>query len=147
MFSGMRLVRMNEPETMRRIFAETRTIGLSESPGRASGPVARHMQRAGYRIVPVNPNIESALGEKAYPTLDAACSALRAKGVKVDLVNVFRAASYVPGIVDDVIRNQISALWLQLGVCHEEAAQRAEDAGALVVMDHCLMVEHANYGG
>jgi predicted CoA-binding protein len=141
---------MNEPETMRRIFAETQTIaviGLSESPGRASASVARHMQRAGYRIVPVNPNIETALGEKAYPTLDAACAAMSAEGVTVDLVNVFRAASYVPEIVKDVIRNRIGALWLQLGVCHEEAAQRAEDAGVLVVMDHCLMVEHAHYGG
>ncbi len=141
---------MNEPETIRTILKQTRTIaviGLSESPGRASGMVARHMQRAGYRIIPVNPTITTALGEKAYPSLDAACSALKQEGVPVDLVNVFRAPEYVPAIVAEVLRNGIGAIWLQLGVCHPEAAKQAEDAGVLVVMDHCLKVEHAAYGG
>ena len=141
---------MNEPETIRTILKQTHTIavvGLSESPARAGGMVARVMQQAGYRIIPVNPNIENALGEKAYASLDAACEALAADGVRIDLVDVFRAPEYVAGIVDAVIRNRIPALWLQLGMVDAEAAQRAEDAGVRVVMDHCLKVEHAYYGG
>ncbi len=137
---------MNEPETIDRILEQTKTIavvGLSESAGRASAGVARYMQGAGYRIVPINPNIESALGEKAYPTLDAACEAMAAEGYPVDLVDVFRAPVFVPEIVKDVMRLKIPALWLQLGVCHEEAAEWAEADGVLTVMDRCLMQEHA----
>ena len=137
---------MNEPETIQRILEDTKTIavvGLSESPGRASAGVARYMQSAGYRIVPVNPNIESALGEKAYPTLDDACKAMAAQGTAVDLVDVFRAPVFVPEIVKDVMRLKIPAVWLQLGVCHEEAAHWAEADGVLTVMDRCLMQEHA----
>jgi predicted CoA-binding protein len=141
---------MNEPATIRTILKQTRTIaviGLSGSPGRASGMVAQHMQRAGYRIIPVNPTLRTALGETAYPTLDAASGTLRDAGTTIDLVNVFRAPQHVPEIVQQVIRNGIGALWLQLGVVHEEAARAAEAAGILVVMDHCLKVEHARYGG
>ena len=137
---------MNEPETIDRILSTAKTIaviGLSETPGRASGPVARYLQRAGYRVVPVNPNIASALGEQAYPTLDAAQAALGEQGVPIDLVNVFRASSYVPEIVKGVLRCHLPALWLQQGVCHDEAVGWAEDAGVLTVMDHCIMQEHA----
>ena len=137
---------MNESETIDRILSSVKTIaviGLSESPGRASAGVARYMQGEGYRIVPVNPNIESALGQHAYPTLDAAHEALAGEGVSIDLVNVFRASVYVPEIVKDVMRLKIPALWLQLGVMHQEAAQWAQDAGVETVMDRCLMVEHA----
>ena len=141
---------MNEPETIHKILEQTKTIavvGLSESPGRASAGVARYMQGAGYRIVPVNPNIETALGQKAYPTLDAACEAMAAEGQPVDLVDVFRAPAFVPEIVKDVMRLKIPALWLQLGVCHEEAAEWAEADGVLTVMDRCLMQEHAAWQG
>ena len=134
---------MNEPGTIDRILSETKTIavvGLSESPGRASAGVARYLQQQGYRIVPVNPKVESALGEKAYPDLDAAYAA---DGVKIDLVDVFRASVFVPEIVKDVMRLKIPALWLQQGVCHEEAAEWAEADGVLTVMDRCLMQEHA----
>ncbi len=134
---------MNEPGTIDRILRETKTIavvGLSESPGRASAGVARHMQDAGYRIVPVNPAIESALGERAYPDLQAA-----AKEHAIDLVNVFRKPTYVPEIVKGVMRLKIPALWLQLGVVHGEAADWAEHAGVLTVMDRCLMIEHARW--
>jgi predicted CoA-binding protein len=140
----------NDPETIRTILRETRTIaviGLSESPGRASGMVARTMQQAGYRIVPINPSLETALREKSYASLDEACAALAADGVSIDLVDVFRASKHVSGIVVAVIRNKIPALWLQLGVVDAQAAQRAEDAGIRVVMDRCLKVEHARFGG
>ncbi len=137
---------MNEPETISRILRESRTIaivGLSESQGRASGSVGRYLQQAGYRVVPVNPSVETALGAKSYPTLDAAHEALAAEGVSIDLVDVFRRPTYVPEIVKDVMRLRVPAIWLQVGVCHEEAAGWAEHAGVLTVMDRCLMQEHA----
>lgn len=137
---------MNNPEAIRRILTETKTIavvGLSERPGRASAGVARYMQEAGYAIVPVNPQIESTLGEKSYPTLGAAHEALAAQGRTIDLVNVFRASTYVPEIVKDVMRLKIPALWLQLGVHHEEAVAWAEAVGVLAVADRCIMQDHA----
>ncbi len=135
---------MNEPGRIDRILRETKTIavvGLSETPGRASAGVARHMQDAGYRIIPVNPGLERALGETSYPDLQ---SAHAAKG-QIDLVNVFRKPTYVPEIVKDVMRFKIRAIWLQPGVVHEEAAEWAQHAGVLTVMDRCLMVEHARW--
>ncbi len=137
---------MNEPETIGRILRESRTVaivGLSESPGRASGNVGSYLQQAGYRVVPVNPSVETVLGVKSYPTLDAAHEALAAEGVSIDLVDVFRKPTYVPEIVKDVMRLKIPAIWLQVGVCHEEAAGWAQHAGVLTVMDRCLMQEHA----
>ncbi len=145
---------MNEPATIHKIMSETKTIavvGLSERPDRASNRVARYMQGAGYTIVPVNPQIESALGEKAYPTLSAAHEALAAEGRTIDLVNVFRASTYVPETAKDVMRLKIPALWLQLGVHHDEAVGWAEAVGVLAVADRCIMQDHAasiqNNGG
>jgi hypothetical protein len=137
---------MNEPETIRRILDDSRTIavvGLSDKPGRASLGVSRFMQQQGYRIVPVNPRAHSVLGERAYPTLDAAYRGLEGQ---IDLVNVFRAPSYVPEIVEDVIRLKIPRLWLQEGVCHEAAAAKAEAAGVRVVMNHCILKERMAAG-
>ncbi len=133
-------------QTVDAMLRSTKTIavvGLSGTPGRPSANVAAYLQAQGFRIVPVNPGIAQALGEKAYPTLEAAQAALHAEGSQIDLVDVFRAASYVPEIVKDVIRLQIPALWLQLGVVHEEAAGWARQAGVRTMMDECLMVEHA----
>lgn len=132
---------MNEPETIREILDQVRTIavvGLTNREGRASYGVSRFMQNQGYRIVPVNPTIDSALGEKAYPDLDAVHEAL---GGAIDLVNVFRAPEFVPEIVKDVIRLKIPRLWLQEGVVHDEAAGWAEAAGIRVVMDRCILKE------
>jgi predicted CoA-binding protein len=133
---------MNEPETIREILENSKTIaviGLSDDPSRASFHVSKFMQQQGYRIIPVNPEVRSVLGETAYPTLD---DAYRSNGGNIDLVNVFRAPTYVPEIVKDVIRLKIPGLWLQEGVCHQEAAGWAEDAGVHVVMDHCFFKEH-----
>jgi predicted CoA-binding protein len=137
---------MNEPETIREILENTRTIaviGLSDKPGRASLGVSKFMQQQGYRIVPVNPRARAVLGEQAYPTLDAAYQNL---GGYIDLVNVFRAPSYVSQIVDDVIRLKIPRLWLQEGVIDEAAAASAEAAGVKVVMDHCILKERMAAG-
>jgi uncharacterized protein len=137
---------MNEPEFIREILENTETIaviGLSDKPGRASLGVSRFMQQQGYRIIPVNPLVKSALGEQAYATLEAAW---RAHGGKIDLVNVFRAPAYVPEIVEDLIKLKIARLWLQEGVFHQEAAATAEAAGIKVVMDRCILKERMAAG-
>lgn len=137
---------MNEPETIRAILEKSKTIavvGLSDDPTRPSYGVARYMQQHGYRIIPVNPQIGSTLGETAYTSLDDACHALKAHGKTIDLVNVFRAPSFVPEVVKDVMRLKIPALWLQEGVCHDEAAGWAEADGVKVVMDRCILKDHA----
>jgi predicted CoA-binding protein len=130
---------MNEPALIDQMLRETKTIavvGLTDSPGRASFGVSRYMQNRGYRIVPVNPTVDSILGEKAYGSLAEI-------PFKVEMVNVFRAPRYVSGIVDDVIRLGIPFLWLQEGVVDDAAAARAQAAGVAVVMDRCLFKEHA----
>ncbi len=140
---------MNEPATIREILDNARTIavvGLTNREGRASFGVSRFMQSQGYRIIPVNPQIDSALGEKAYPDLDAAVAALEKDGGKIDVVNVFRAPEYVPAIVKDVMRLKIPYLWLQEGVVHDEAAGWAEAAGVKVVQDHCILKERMAAG-
>lgn len=137
---------MNEPKTIQEILDRTRTIavvGMSDREGRASYGVSRFMQSQGYRIVPVNPRIESALGERAYPDLDAAYEALEGK---IELVDVFRAPEFVPEVVKDTIRLKIPYLWLQEGVVHEEAAGWAEQAGIKLVMDRCILKERMAAG-
>jgi predicted CoA-binding protein len=139
-------MRMNEPETIREILENTKTIaviGLSDKPGRPSLGVSRFMQQQGYRIIPVNPLKRSVLGEQAYATLDDAYTALNGE---IDLVNVFRAPEFVPEIVKDVMRLKIPRLWLQEGVCHEEAAGWAEAAGVKVVMDRCILKDRMAAG-
>lgn len=136
---------MNDPALIREILTTCKTIavvGLTNREGRASLGVSRFMQSRGYRIVPVNPQIDEALGETAYPTLDAALSAVPS----IRLVNVFRAPEYVPAIVDDMIRLKIPYLWLQEGVIHNEAAAKAEAAGIGVVMDRCILKDRMAHG-
>jgi len=115
-------------------------VGLSNSPLRASHGVAAYLQTHGYRIIPVNPNIESALGEKAYGSLLEVPE-------KIDLVDVFRRPEFVPGVVEQAIQLGIPAIWMQEGVIHEQAAERARQAGMFVVMDNCILKEHvARFG-
>lgn len=136
---------MNEPAIIREILDNVKTIavvGLTNKEGRASLGVSRFMQSRGYRIVPVNPRIDSALGEKAYPTLDAAREAVG----KIDLVNVFRLPQYIPDIVKDTIRLKIPYLWIQEGIVHEEAAAEAEAAGIKLVMDRCILKDRMAAG-
>lgn len=129
---------MNTRETINRILDECRTIavvGLSSNPDRPSYGVARYMQQRGYRIIPVNPNEAEVLGEKAYPALTAIED-------KVDLVDIFRRSDEAGAHVDDAIRIGALAVWLQEEVIDEAAAERAEKAGLLVVMDRCILKEH-----
>lgn len=106
-------------------------LGLSPNPARPSFRVAQGLQAKGYRIVPVRPLVDEVLGEKAYPDLESLPEL-------PDIVDVFRASEHVPAIVDSCIKLGIKRIWLQDGVIHEEAAQRARDAGITVVMDRCM---------
>ena len=106
-------------------------LGLSPNADRPSFRVARGMQELGYRIIPVRPKIAAVLGEQAYPDLASVPH-------KIDMVDVFRAPEHVPGIVEECIALGVKYLWLQDGVIHEEAAQRAQAVGITVVMDMCL---------
>jgi predicted CoA-binding protein len=114
-------------------------VGLSESPMRPSNGVSAYMQAAGYKIIPVNPQIAEALGEKAYPSLLEVPPDLRSK---IDLVDVFRRSEYVDEIVEQTIQLKIPALWLQEDVINERAAEKARKAGIFVVMDRCILKEH-----
>jgi predicted CoA-binding protein len=110
-------------------------VGISSKRYRPSYGVSEYMQRAGYRIVPVNPEETEVLGEKAWPDLDSIPE-------PVDIVNIFRRPEFVPEIVEAAIRIGARAVWMQEGVVHEEAARRAREAGLEVVMDRCILKEH-----
>ena len=112
-------------------------VGLTDNPMRPSHGVSAYMQDQGYRIIPVNPAITEALGEKAYASLRVI-----PKDVKIDLVDVFRRPDAVPGVVDDALALNVPAIWLQETVVHEEAAEKARQAGVFVVMDKCILKEH-----
>ena len=129
---------INSPQVIKRILDECRTIavvGLSSDPYRASNSVAGYMKQNGYKIIPVNPNETEVHGERAYKSLAEVPE-------KIDLVDVFRRAEEAGAAVDDAIRVGAKAVWLQESVIDEAAAQRALDAGLLVVMDLCWLKEH-----
>lgn len=127
-------------EEIGRLLADAKTIavvGLSPRPDRPSHGVAAAMQGFGYRIVPVHPAVDAVLGEKAYPDLDHLPG-------PVDIVDVFRAPEHVDAIVDQCIAHKLPALWLQEGVVNEAAAERARDAGIMVVMDRCIYKDYVH---
>lgn len=120
------------------ILHSARTIAVVGISGRRSRPsygVAEYLQRAGYRIIPVNPNETSVLGEKCYPDLDSVPG-------PVDVVDIFRRPEYVPEVVEAAIRKGAKVVWMQEGVVNEDAARRAEQAGLTVVMDRCILKDH-----
>jgi predicted CoA-binding protein len=110
-------------------------VGLSSKRFRPSYGVAEYLKRSGYRIIPVNPYETEVLGERCYPDLESVPE-------PVDLVDIFRRSEYVPEIVEAAIRKGAKAVWMQEGVVHEPAAQRAEQAGLAVVMDRCILKDH-----
>ena len=130
---------INSKETIRRILDECRTIavvGLSSDPWRPSNSVSAYMRRHSYRVIPVNPNETSVFDEKSYPDLFAVPE-------KIELVDIFRRSDEAGTAVDQAIAVGAKAVWLQEGVIDRKAAQRALDAGLLVVMDRCWLKEHA----
>jgi predicted CoA-binding protein len=110
-------------------------VGLSPKRYRPSYGVAEYLQKAGYRIIPVNPRESELLGERCYPDLEAIPEA-------VDIVDIFRRSEFVPEIVEAAIRKGAKVIWMQEGVVHEDAARRAEAAGLAVVMDRCILKDH-----
>jgi uncharacterized protein len=111
-------------------------VGLSSKIMRPSHGVADYMQRHGYRVIPVNPHEQSVLGEKVYASLDEVPDS-------VDIVVIFRRPEFVPEIVQSAIRKRAQVVWMQEGVVHNEAAETARQAGLAVVMDRCILKEHA----
>ena len=125
-------------EEIEGILKEARTVavvGLSPKPDRHSYGVAQYLQARGYRVIPVNPNAQEILGEKAYPTLLSIPE-------KVDIVDIFRRPEEVPPVVEEAIGIGARVVWMQEGIRHEEAARRAREAGLKVVMDRCMKKEH-----
>jgi predicted CoA-binding protein len=138
---------LTESDPIYELLSRAKTIavvGLSGSPMRASHGVSAYLQAAGYKIIPVNPRIAEALGEKSYPSLLEVPLEVRER---IDLVDVFRRPEYVDEIVEQAIQLKVPAIWLQEGVINERAAERARKAGILVVMDRCVLKEHrARFG-
>jgi predicted CoA-binding protein len=129
---------INRRETIERVLDECRTIavvGLSSNPSRPSNSVSSYMRRHGYTVIPVNPNETEVFGERAYPSLAEV-------PVNIDLVDIFRRSEKAGTAVDQAIAINAKAVWLQEGVIDQEAAQRASEAGLLVVMDRCWLKEH-----
>jgi uncharacterized protein len=130
----------SRPETdpIRDLLQRSKTIavvGLSDSPMRPSYGVSAYMQSRGYKIIPVNPAISEALGEKSYASLLEVPE-------KIDIVNIFRRPEFVEEIVDQAMRLKVPAVWMQEGVINQRAAEKAETAGIFVVMDLCILKEH-----
>ena len=133
---------INSRETIQRILDECRTIavvGLSSDASRPSNSVSSYMRRHGYKVIPVNPNETEVFDEKAYPTLASVPQT-------IDLVDVFRRSEEAGKAVDEAIAISAKAVWLQEGVLDRDAAQRASEAGLLVVMDRCWLKEHIRNG-
>lgn len=132
---------VNDPAVIARLLATARTIavvGLSSDPDRSSYGVAQYLQRHGYRIIPVNPNETSVLGETAYPDLASV-------PIKIDLVNIFRRPSELLPHIREAIAIGAPAVWMQLGVVNPQATEAALAAGLKVVQDRCLAVEHTRW--
>jgi predicted CoA-binding protein len=124
-------------DTIRRVLTETKTwavVGCSPQPSRDSHDVAAFLQARGYRVIPVNPSCDEVLGERCYPSLAAIPD-------PVDVVDVFRRSELAGAHVDEAIAIGAKAVWLQLGVIDEAAAERARDAGLDVVMNRCPKIE------
>ncbi len=129
---------MNQDSAIRKILAEAKTIavvGFSSNRAKAGYYVPAYLQKQGYRIIPVNPNLSEGLGEPAYPSLAEVPE-------PIDLVLVFQRSENVPPFVDEAIAVGARAVWLQLGIAHEAAAEKARAAGLDVVQDACMLVEH-----
>ena len=127
-----------DPDPITELLKKARIIavvGLSNNPLRASHGVSAYMQSHGYRIIPVNPNISEALGEKAWPRL------MDVPGT-IDIVNVFRRPEFVEEVVEQVIQLKVPAVWMQEEVINEKAGEKARKAGIFVVMNECILQEH-----
>jgi predicted CoA-binding protein len=133
----------SKPDAITELLKRSKTIavvGLSNNPLRPSYGVSAYMQTNGYHIIPVNPKIKGALGEKAYPSLLDVPE-------KIDIVNIFRRPEFVDEAVDQAIQLKVPAIWMQEEVVNEKAAEKARKAGIFVIMDRCILKDHkARFG-
>ena len=129
-----------QPDPIAELLKRAQTIavvGLSNNPMRPSHGVSAYLQTHGYRVIPVNPNIASSLGEKAYTSL------LEVPGeIQIDIVNIFRRSELVEEAVDQAMQRKVPTIWMQEGVVHEMAAEKARRSGIFIVMDRCILKEH-----
>jgi uncharacterized protein len=140
---------LNEQETIERVLRETETwavVGCSSNPDRPSHDVSRTLMRHGYRMIPVNPRETEVHGQRAYPDLFAAQDDAVAAGHPIEVVDIFRNSALAGIHVDEAIEIGAKAVWLQLGVIDEDAAERAREAGLWVVMDRCPAIELPRLG-
>ena len=134
---------MNSDKAMKEILLSARTIasvGLSSNQEKESYWIVSYLKEQGYRIIPVNPTATEIMGEKVYPDLESIPD-------KVDVVQVFRKPEDVPPVVDSAIKIGAKVVWMQEGIRHEGAAQKARDAGLQVVMDACMRATHRSLIG
>ena len=135
------IIENNKAQTIDYILENAQTIavvGLSSEKYKAGYYVPEYLQQAGYRIIPVNPYLDSALGEKAYPDLTAVPE-------PVDLVLIFQRSHNVPPFVDEAIEIGAKMVWMQLGIMNQQAAEKAINAGLKVVQNACMLVEHRRW--
>ncbi|MEJ5301561.1 MAG: CoA-binding protein [Thermodesulforhabdaceae bacterium] len=111
-------------------------VGISHNEDRDSHKVAKYLKEHGYKIIPVNPKYKEVLGEPCYPDLKSVPE-------KIDVVDIFRNIEAIPGIVDEAISVGAGAVWMQLGLAHNESAEKARQAGLKVVMNKCMKIEHS----
>jgi predicted CoA-binding protein len=129
---------MDQDSVLKEILLSAKTIasvGLSSNPNKESYRIASYLKAQGYRVIPVNPTAPEIMGETSYPDLQSVPE-------KIDIVQVFRKPEDVPPVVDDAIKAGAKVIWMQEGIVHEEAAEKARQAGLQVVMDTCMRVAH-----
>jgi predicted CoA-binding protein len=129
---------MDRENTLKEILQSAKTIasvGLSSNPNKESYRIASYLRAQGYRVIPVNPTVPEIMGDTSYPDVQSIPE-------KVDVVQIFRKPEDVPPVVDDAIKAGAKVIWMQEGIVHEEAAEKARSAGLQVVMDTCMRVAH-----
>jgi len=134
---------MDQDSILKEILQSAKTIasvGLSSNPNKESYRIASYLKAQGYRVIPVNPTASEIMGETSYPDLISVPA-------KIDVVQIFRKPKDVPPVVDDAIQAGARVIWMQEGIVHEGAAQKARDAGLQVVMDTCMRVAHRSLIG
>lgn len=111
-------------------------VGISHKEERDSNKVAKYLKEHGYKVIPVNPGYKEVLGEQCYPNLESVPE-------HIDVVDIFRSVDAIPGVVDEAISVKAGAVWMQLGLVQNEAAEKARCAGLIVVMNKCMKIEHS----
>lgn len=133
------LPRENPPDpeikTLLEMARTVAVVGVSHKEDRDSHKVARYLKEHGYTMIPVNPKYKEVLGEPCYPDL-------KSVPVPIDIVDIFRNIEAIPAIVDEALDVGAKAVWMQLGLCHNESAEKARQVGMKVVMNKCIKIEH-----